>query len=1143
MRRIVIILTLLLYSAVSQATVRYVSTQADFDALSGITLVAGDQVLFERGKTFYGSLTIANSGALNNRITYGSYGSGANPIITGFTTVQAWTDLGGNIWESTSAVSMLSTVNVVSIGGVNTAMGKTPNSGYYAFQAHSGSTSITSSNLTGTPNWTGAEAVMRIGHFKWDRRVITSQSSGTINWTTATSYEPENNFGFFIQNDIRTLDAQNEWYYNPSTKKISVYSVGQPTSVKVASVDNILTIAASYLTIENISIEGANSRGITRDATTLRQDITIRNCAINFTGLSALIAPVCTNLLIDNNLVNNSNTHGISSSVYYNNTNVVISNNTIQNTATLIGMANSMWSALSGGNNVTMEYNRVINSGYDGISFYGNNITVRYNYVDTFCTNLDDGAGIYTYTGSQGSTTNGKVYSNIVINGIGASSTSAGTFPTIAAGIYMDEKTNDVEIYNNTIADCAEIGLFLNGNTNINAHNNTVYNGSAYQIKMAAWGSGIYAVNGNKFISKTSIQKSLFINSGTNDIPSKFVGNNNYYASPIGATDLFYVEQPSTGADRNYTLSQWKTFSSQDANSLGSPKTITDTLDLQFYYNDTKIAKTVLITQRSIDVDGTAYSGNVTLQPFTSLVLIKDVTTHNWYLSNTGNDSNDGLSPETPWQTIDKTINNNSIIAGDQILFKRGDTWREYWWLTTSGTPGNQITYSNYGTGAKPRILGSNKATTWTNQGGNVWKTDIAFPGTTQNVFFIKTDLSVATGVAKTSTGTLTAEFDWWKDANYVYVYAATNPATRYNSVEIPFVDPLITLNNKEYITIDGLDFFYGGVGIYESSSPSENVKGLIVRNCEIAYMGYPDGNGVGIHAFYSNSLFENNVIHDCGRRGISLIIVTNSFNIKNVVIQNNTFYNGYHTTSVDMQLTTGYTGSIDSIFIRKNLIYDDPNRAYVAYPMSMFLSRQANVGSTITNVFLEYNVFKYVAAPGIYFNGVNSAFMYNNTFYGHSTTHTGQQAFITSDGSTLKFRNNIFYDQQSSDASNKGLIYYQVSGQSIDSDYNIFYRTNKALKIAYVGDTYYSSNDSTAFRVKIGGEYHSKFVDPNVISPSNVSLTGNSKAINSGINAGLTTDFIGNLIKGIPDIGAYEYYFPSYLGRMFGQMNKQWKF
>jgi len=185
--------------------------------------VAGDQILFQKGGTFYGSITVKNSGTSGNPITFGSYGAGENPIITGFTTVTAWTNLGGNIWESTNAVSTLSTCEMVTVNGVNTAKGRYPNftntnNSYLFFQSHTGSTSITSSSLTGTPDWTGAEAVVKTTLYTLHRCRITSQTGSTISWSVATDFEPTNGFGFFIQADARTLDVQNEWYFNPTTK-------------------------------------------------------------------------------------------------------------------------------------------------------------------------------------------------------------------------------------------------------------------------------------------------------------------------------------------------------------------------------------------------------------------------------------------------------------------------------------------------------------------------------------------------------------------------------------------------------------------------------------------------------------------------------------------------------------------------------------------------------------------------------------------------------------------------------------------------------------------------------------------------------------------------------------------------------------
>src|SRR5664279_1229619 len=87
------------------------------------SLSPGDNVLLNRGDVFYGSISGNKSETSGSPITIGAYGTGANPVVTGFTTVSAWSNLGGNIWESTSSVSTLSTCNIVVINGVNTGMG------------------------------------------------------------------------------------------------------------------------------------------------------------------------------------------------------------------------------------------------------------------------------------------------------------------------------------------------------------------------------------------------------------------------------------------------------------------------------------------------------------------------------------------------------------------------------------------------------------------------------------------------------------------------------------------------------------------------------------------------------------------------------------------------------------------------------------------------------------------------------------------------------------------------------------------------------------------------------------------------------------------------------------------------------------
>ncbi|MBM6830050.1 hypothetical protein H9X85_09545 [Anaerotignum lactatifermentans] len=72
-----------------------------------------------------------------------------------------------------------------------------------------------------------------------------------------------------------------------------------------------------------------------------------------------------------------------------------------------------------------------------------------------------------------------------------------------------------------------------------------------------------------------------------------------------------------------------------------------------------------------------------------------------YYLSNDGDDSADGTSPETAWATIGR-LNSAQLQKGDAVFFQRGDTWRGEMLL-----PQPYVTYSAYGEGAKPRLIGS----------------------------------------------------------------------------------------------------------------------------------------------------------------------------------------------------------------------------------------------------------------------------------------------------------------------------------------------------------------------------------------------------------------------------------------------------
>ena len=57
---------------------------------------------------------------------------------------------------------------------------------------------------------------------------------------------------------------------------------------------------------------------------------------------------------------------------------------------------------------------------------------------------------------------------------------------------------------------------------------------------------------------------------------------------------------------------------------------------------------------------------------------------------------------DDPWKTINKA--NTTVAVGDTVYFQKGDTWQETWVAITAApsSEGERITYSAYGTGARP---------------------------------------------------------------------------------------------------------------------------------------------------------------------------------------------------------------------------------------------------------------------------------------------------------------------------------------------------------------------------------------------------------------------------------------------------------
>ena len=109
-----------------------------------------------------------------------------------------------------------------------------------------------------------------------------------------------------------------------------------------------------------------------------------------------------------------------------------------------------------------------------------------------------------------------------------------------------------------------------------------------------------------------------------------------------------------------------------------------------------------------------------------------------YFVSCTGNDSNNGTSMSTPWATISKVNTmTSSQRPGMRIFFKRGCTFRGTLNFYNGGTNTAPVIVDAYGEGSAPVISGNTLVTGWTQHSGNIWRATVSAPATAPKYLFI----------------------------------------------------------------------------------------------------------------------------------------------------------------------------------------------------------------------------------------------------------------------------------------------------------------------------------------------------------------------------------------------------------------------
>ena len=139
-----------------------------------------------------------------------------------------------------------------------------------------------------------------------------------------------------------------------------------------------------------------------------------------------------------------------------------------------------------------------------------------------------------------------------------------------------------------------------------------------------------------------------------------------------------------------------------------------------------------------------------------------------YYVSSSeGNDNNNGLSPESPWQSVWQVINID-LQAGDAVFFKRGDMWRQELFETVPG-----VTYSAYGEGPKPILSNSPE------DGADPAKWTLYYQGSDgRKIWKFHEDLDTVGGIYLNGTDQEASRvYGYWTGDHYVDLEYSYDPA------------------------------------------------------------------------------------------------------------------------------------------------------------------------------------------------------------------------------------------------------------------------------------------------------------------------------------------------------------------------------
>lgn len=550
------------------------------------SIVAGDQILFNKGDRFFGTLTITKSGTAGNEIIIGSYGSGSLPEITGKKIITGWTVYSGNIYKAT-----LSTSDTVSNLYVNNAImtkARFPNSGFLRTDYCGGNTGFYDAALTQPSGyWNNADCKIRTINWAYEIRKVSSFGSGSVNFSTPTVYSNYTDYGYYFDNKLELLDVQKEWYYDKATGTLYFYAPGgvNPNTLQIEAVIQRFGVNSNnnFIKVNDLKISGYSESAIQFYS---GNNKSILGCYITQTGIYGI------NLNGNNHLIeNNTFEDNLSTGIFGVTTGGSVRYNTFNRNGLIPGYGQSGAGYVSilanYFNKSVIEFNNIDSSGYNGIGIANTNL-VKNNIIDYSCLILNDGGGIDV---TDCDTL--RIIDNMIFNTIGNFETS-GVPNSYSCGIYINGALmKNSTIQGNTVCYSRYMGILVDHkNTPVNNKiiGNICYNNFSAQMLLTDYSAAVFIPAYNTVIKKNILyslsaeQSCLHLRGHTSSGISDFgTFDSNYYCNPYSNYLVRRTNFLPSYISNIITLDSWKSTYGKDLNSKSLPFSldqygITDTL-------------------------------------------------------------------------------------------------------------------------------------------------------------------------------------------------------------------------------------------------------------------------------------------------------------------------------------------------------------------------------------------------------------------------------------------------------------------------------------------------------------------------------------------------------------------------------------